>query len=118
MPATKAQIGLLVLQTLKVIEGNDVTPEPNDTAVIDQAYDNVYADLLSKGIVAWGATESVPDVFIDHMVWLIAASRITVFDPDQQTISIVLANSERSIENIIKIISSEYVPVTHKIEYF
>lgn len=118
MPATKAEIGLLALQVLKVVEGNDATPEPNDTLVIEQAYDNVYAKLLSMHLVSWGLTESVPDLFIDPVVWLIAASRITVFDPELSTIQIILANSERSIGEITKAIAMDYVPQIYPTESF
>lgn len=118
MPISKQEMGLLALQTLKVIEGNDTTPETNDTLVIEQAYDNVYARLASEEIVSWALTEDIPDLFIDPVMWLVAASRVTLFDVDPQTLNVILANSERSIGEITKRTTIDYVPFPITSEYF
>jgi len=118
MPITKQQIGLLALQALKVVEGDDTSAEPADEAVIEQAYDNVYAKLYSDGLVSWALADNIPDLFIDDVMWLMAASRITVFDPDQQTVGIILANSQQSIKNITENVALDYVPQIYPVESF
>ena len=109
MPLTKTQIGLLALQALKVIEGNNTTPEPDDTTVINQAYDNVYAKLLSKGLVTWSLADNIPDLYIDPVMWLVAESRITVFDPDIETKSFIVAKASNSVQEIIEANALNYV---------
>ena len=108
MPATKAGIGLLALQTLKVAEGN-ATPEANDTAIIEAAYDNVYAMLNEKHLVSWELTGSVPDQLIDPVMMLTAAARITLFTVPQDVQAIVISSASQAVKTITEMQALDYV---------
>jgi hypothetical protein len=43
-----------------------------DKVRLEQAYDEVYADLQSEGIAAWASTASVPNEYVPHMANLMA----------------------------------------------
>lgn len=111
MPASKAEIGLLALQGMKVVDG-DATPETNDTNVIEAAYDSVYAKLNAKHLVSWAINGNVPDEFINPVTALVAASRITFFNPPIDVKELILAAASEAVEEISEMQALDYVPVS------
>lgn len=111
MAASKTQIGLLALQSMKVVDG-DATPESNDTAIIEAAYDSVYAKLSRRHLVSWALDADVPDEFIDAVVALTAASRITLFTVPADDKQIILAAASEAVEEITEMVALDYVPVS------
>jgi len=110
MPASKTAIGLLALQAMKVVDG-DASPEANDTTIIEAAYDSVYATLNARHLVSWPISGNVPDEFINPVVALTAASRITLFTPPQDVVSIILSAAASAVEDISEMQALDYVPV-------
>ncbi|MEE8208711.1 MAG: hypothetical protein V3T88_07170 [Nitrosomonadaceae bacterium] len=110
MPATKTQIGLLALQSMKVVDG-DATPDTNDTTVIEAAYDTVYAMLNARHLVSWAITGSVPDKFINPVVALTAASRMTLFTVPQDVQVIIAAQAGAAVQTMSEMQALDYVPV-------
>ena len=109
MPASKADIGLLALQSMKVVEG-DATPETNDTTVIEAAYDSVYAMLNEKHLVSWPSSGNVPDELINPVTMLVAASRLTLFSPPLDVVQMIVTQAASAVEDITEMVVLDYVP--------
>lgn len=108
MAKTKSEVGLQALQTMRVVEG-DATPESNDTAVIEDAYDQLKAMLYNKHLVTWDDS-AVPDDVILPLVDLMCASRITFFNPPANVQQILLAAASTSVQQITSMLAQDYVP--------
>ena len=109
MAKTKSQIGVLALQMLKSVDG-DATPDSNDTTVIEDAYDEIYAMLQTKHLVTWASSGSVPDESVMPVAYLVAEARLPLFTPPQANVSMIMAGAARAIGDLIEVQSLDYVP--------
>ena len=107
MSKTKTETGLQALQALKAVDG-DATPEPNDTTVIEEAYDQIKASLYNRHLVSWDDT-AVPDDVINPLVYLIAESRLTVFSPPMDVQQFIMTKANSAVEDITEALSLDYV---------
>lgn len=117
MPASKSDIGLLALQSMKVVDG-DATPEANDTSVIETAYDGIWAILNTKHLVTWPISGNVPDELINPVVALVAQSRLTFFTPPVDVQATINAAAESAYMDITEAIALDYVPTQTPSESF
>ncbi len=51
------------------------TPEADLATDMEDAYDQIYARLETKGMVTWSSTDAVPDEFVEDIVSLMAFER-------------------------------------------
>jgi len=117
MPLSKQAIGLLALQAMRVVDG-DATPDTNDTAVIEQAYDNIYAMLNQRHLVSWAINGLVPDELVDPVVSLVAASRITLFTVPIDVVQSITIQASSAVETITEMVSLDYVPTSVQADYY
>ena len=111
MSKTKAQIGTLALQMLRVVEG-DSTPDTNDTTIIEEGYDEVYARLRTRHLVSWGSTGSVPNECIMPVAALVADSRIGFFQVPIDAFTDVKSKASRAEGDLTEVLAQDYVPQT------
>lgn len=109
MPKSKEDLGLLALQTMRVVEG-DAAPEINDTSVIEDAYDEVYAMLNELHLVTWGISESIPDEFVNPIKMLTAEARLTMFTVPPDVQAIILSKASTAVMDISEMVALDYVP--------
>jgi len=107
MSKTKTECGLQALQSLKAVDG-DATPETNDTAIIEEAYDQVKATLYNRHLVSWEDT-AVPDDVIIPLVYLMAEARLTTFSPPMDVQQFIMAKAANAVEDITEALSLDYV---------
>ena len=73
---------------------------------MEDAYDQVYAKLESRGLVAWSSTDSIPDDFVEDITSLMAFERAEGIPNDRY---VRIANDAgRAIGNISATISGPY----------
>ncbi len=117
MSKTKTQIGLLALQSLRVVEG-DASADSSDTTIIEDAYDQVYARLRTRHLVSWGSGGSVPDEAVNPVVALTAQARMTYFKPPAEVAAMINFQALTAFEDLTEVLQPDYVSQPVEAEYF
>lgn len=69
--ATKAQLRDKVLRKLKVLAAGQSAP-PDDATIVEDAYDELHAQLTEDNVITWGSTDDIPDEAVRSMVKLVS----------------------------------------------
>lgn len=72
-----------VLQRLEVVAAGE-SADPDDTALVADKYAALYDMLLSMGLVAWNASEAIPDYAVMPLTSMLAFAAATEFGEDQE----------------------------------
>jgi hypothetical protein len=107
---SKTAIGLLALQAMRVVEG-DATPDSNDTAIIEAAYDQVYATLKTRHLVSWAPSGEVPDECVNPVVYLTAAQRLSLFTVPLDAQQYILSQAATAVGDLTEVLALDYAPV-------
>ena len=118
---TKAQIADEALERMGVKPvGQDA--ETNDSNDLQAAYDELYAELEADNLVAWGATESVPERYVSTIAHLIAWSRISKYLPPPEVVNTIVADvgvdGEKGKNKLRRLIKPKHVDKITPGNYF
>lgn len=106
MAKTKAEIrnrALVMLGKLPLGQ----TPTSLLADDMEDVYDQVFADLNSRGLVTWSSTDSVPDEFVDQIASLMAVRRSEGIPNDRY--ARIAAAAAGAIQSISRIIEGKWV---------
>lgn len=76
--ATATEIRNKAAKKLRILPSNQ-TVHSEDTATLDAAYTEVYAQLDALGLATWDSDEDIPDEFVQPVVDLVAYARLNEF---------------------------------------
>jgi hypothetical protein len=112
--ASKAELRDQVLEYLgKKVIGQ---PAANNLQVdIEQAIDEVYADLKRDHILTWPTTGEVPNDCLPYVKYLVGFSRSTGLSPERY--QRVLMNASSAKRELRKIVAPEYSPIDEAVDY-
>ena len=112
MAATAAQIRNKAAQRLGLKSGTlNLSSDISDD--LDEAYNEIWADLEAKDIVNWDLTESVPDEFVNPVVDLVAESRVVDYAVSRERFSRIVAAASTAEKRIRKVLDDYvYKPVS------
>lgn len=117
---TKADIRERVLERLAVADANQTTSAA-DAQLVEQAYDDEYYRLASRGMVSWPNTganvEEIPEKVSGAMVAIVTPVVAPAFGLDALG-EPLLALKIRAERDLVRAINNDYVPGPVPAEYF
>lgn len=108
MAVTRAQMANRILRRLGVL-GTGQKAKSEDTSYALQAYDELYSQLEELGLAEWGATDDVPNEYVNDIVNWAAYNLIDDFKCSTQRYQRIQIASSRAEPNIRRIQSGEFV---------
>lgn len=78
MALTKTQIVERAAYELGILRLNQ-SLQSQDQTRLEQAYDEVYADLKEDGVATWASTASVPTDVVPHIVAMVAFNAVDTY---------------------------------------
>lgn len=117
MAKTRAQVALLALQMMQVVEG-DASADTNDQTLAEDAYDMVYSRLRSLHLTTWGSGGSVPNECVNPVVALVAEARLPFFKVPQDVQMLIKSSASTAIADLTEVQNLSYTPRETPIESF
>ncbi len=121
MALTKVQIRDRVANDLGVLPLNQSLPAQHVTR-IEQAYDEVYARLKTRGLATWASTASVPNDLCPYVIALVCDNCLNTYSVSVERWSRIKAiagvkNGDDAIRAIRELVSPEYVSQENPTDY-
>jgi len=111
MPKTKAELRDRVANDLGILRLNQ-SLDAQDQTRIEDAYDEVYAELKTEGIAAWPKAGSVPDEFVPYMVALVADNCLATYKTSPEIFQRIKDRSVTALREIRKFRNFQYISAT------
>ena len=85
---------------------------------LDDAYDEVHANLEALDLVTWASAAEVPAEFVSHVVALIALSRVTEYSVSGNRLNNIVSAASQAKNRIRELISDPYFNNAEGAVYF
>ena len=107
MALTKAQIRDRAASELGVLPLGQAL-QHQDKVRIEQAYDEIYANLKSRGLASWSSTGSVPNEFVSHVVALVAYNCLNSYGVSNDRYNRISSKAGVAIQEITSLTNKSY----------
>jgi hypothetical protein len=121
---TRTELYTRTLQKLGTLAAGEVA-SADDAALIQTKYGSLYEQLQTLGLVAWAATEDIPEYLAEPIVQMVAALNVDEFeitDPKRSTLllgGMLHLNPPSQAENVLrKQLARNYVSSPATPDYF
>lgn len=118
--ASKDEAQQLAAELLGIIAIGQSIESPHDTRM-EEAYNEVYAELQVLALPVWATTEEMPDEVTPHFVGLMAHNKLNLYSVSdsryQRIINQTGANGERAKSNIKSLLRDSYEDLNEATDY-
>lgn len=97
--ATAQQIRETAAENLGILGEGETLPS-YETADLNQAYTEVYAELQALDLAAWAYTSNVPDQYAKHVAMLVAESRAAKYQVPEERYQRIRLEADKAIRMI------------------
>ena len=100
--ATAAKIREMAATRLGILGEGETLPS-YESADLDQAYAEVYAELEIRDMATWDSDEDIPDAFAHYVTTLVAAARVDDYGISNDRYQRIMAAASRAIPQILEL---------------
>lgn len=117
MAATPAQIRNKAARKLGILARGQ-TLKSDISQDLDNAYNEVFAELRAADVVSWSATASVPDEVVGPIVALVALSRVDEYGVSNDRLQRIASSALNAEPRIRRAITEDYFSNMNNAEYY
>ena len=116
MASTKANVRDRAANDLGILQlGQSL--QSQDSTRIEQAYDEVYAELKKDGYATWAATGSVPDELTQHVVALVAFNCVGAYGVSPARYQRIVGAAALAKPEIRKLTTPDFESLLQPVDY-
>lgn len=109
--ATESQLKAKALKILGVL-GVGVTPSGPKDADMQEAYNEVYAELDSINLVEWANGSDIPNKYVDTVANLMASKRVEVYPVSTERYQRIMSKAAQAENKLRRLMADSYVSDT------
>lgn len=100
--ATKQQIRETAAENLGILGEGEVLPS-YESADLDQAYAEVFAELQIRNLTTWSSTGNIPDQYARHVAMLVAEARAVKYQIPNDRYQRIKLEAEQALMRLQKL---------------